>query len=165
MPSLASIAEICGPPPWTTTGRMPAGLQAHPWREDRLLVAVPTDADHPAPDAFKPSDIDETRLLMLEDGHCLTEHALAACNRPDLRAEAQMLGTSLHTVVQMVDNGLGMTMLPEMALNAGILEHTRVEARPLDAPHASRQVALVWRRASPRERDFRLLAGLLAESH
>ena len=51
--------------------------------------------------------IDENRLLLLEDGHCLKDHALSACNRPELRAEATMMGTSLHTLVQMVDNGLG----------------------------------------------------------
>lgn len=138
-------------------------VTAEPLFEDRLFVAFSAHDARVAPTSFKPDDIDEAELLMLEDGHCLTEHALAACNRPELRGEAQMLGTSLHTVVQMVDNGLGVTMLPEMALKAGILEHTRVAARPLDAPYASRQVALVWRRASPRERDFRLLAALLAE--
>ena len=63
----------------------------------------------------------------------------------------------------MVDNGLGVTMLPEMAVDAGILEHTHVTARPLDSENAARHVALVWRRASPRERDFRLLAEVLAE--
>jgi LysR family hydrogen peroxide-inducible transcriptional activator len=62
----------------------------------------------------------------------------------------------------MVDNGLGVTMLPEIAIDAGILEHTSVTARPLDAENASRQIALVWRKASPRARDFRLLAGVLA---
>jgi LysR family hydrogen peroxide-inducible transcriptional activator len=67
---------------------------------------------------------------LLEDGHCLKEHALAACNRPELRASATMIGTSLHTLVQMVDNGLGLTMLPEMALDAGILNGTNVVARP-----------------------------------
>lgn len=137
-------------------------VTAAPLFDDPLFVAFPPGGADP-PSAFKPSDIDETRLLMLEDGHCLTEHALAACNRPELRTEARMLGTSLHTMVQMVDNGLGLTMLPEMALRSGILEHSRVAARPLDAPHASRRIALVWRRASPRERDFRLLAELLAE--
>ena len=50
--------------------------------------------------------IDEDRLLLLEDGHCLKDHALSACNRPELRAHAAMMGTSLHTLVQMVDNGL-----------------------------------------------------------
>jgi len=134
--------------------------------EDRLFVAyLPGDmADGEASGAIPPDAIDETRLLLLEDGHCLKDHALAACNRPELRAEATMLGTSLHTIVQMVDNGLGMTMLPEMAIEAGILDHTRIEARPLDAANALRRIALVWRRASPRERDFQLLAAALADT-
>src|SRR3546814_1302935 len=75
--------------------------------------------------SISPDQIDERRLLLLEDGHCLKDHALAACNRPELRAEATMMGTSLHTIVQMVDNGLGVTMLPQMAIDAGILDHTR----------------------------------------
>lgn len=75
-----------------------------------------------------------------------------------------MLGTSLHTIVQMVDNGLGVTMLPEMAVKAGILDHTGIEARPLASPDAVRRIALVWRRASPREADFRLLADTLAKA-
>lgn len=131
--------------------------------DDRLFVAFRDGEMDPTP-AIHPDAIDETRLLMLEDGHCLKDHALAACNRPELRAEATMLGTSLHTMVQMVDNGLGVTMLPEMAVDAGILEHTSVTARPLDAANASRHIALVWRKASPRERDFRLLADVLAQA-
>lgn len=129
--------------------------------DDRLFVAFPPDGKEP-PAAIPVADIDETRLLLLEDGHCLKDHALAACNRPEIRAEATMLGTSLHTVVQMVDNGLGITILPEMAIDAGILEHTSLVARPLAAAEAVRHVALVWRRASPRESDFRLLADVLA---
>lgn len=139
-------------------------VTAAPLFEDRLFVAFPGEDDAAAPPALKPGDIDETRLLMLEDGHCLTDHALAACARPEMRGSARMLGTSLHTMVQMVDNGLGVTMLPEMALAAGILGGTSVGVRPLDAPHATRTVALVWRRGSPRERDFRLLAALFAEA-
>lgn len=132
--------------------------------EDRLFVAVPEDDDEgPAP-RIAPDAIDPDRLLLLEDGHCLRDHALAACNRPELRAQATMLGTSLHTLVQMVDNGLGVTMLPEMALQAGILDHTNVIARPLAAEHASRQIALLWRKGSPREKDFRLLAELLRKA-
>jgi LysR family hydrogen peroxide-inducible transcriptional activator len=128
--------------------------------DDRLFVAFREGEMEPT-GAIHPNAIDETRLLMLEDGHCLKDHALAACNRPEMRAEATMLGTSLHTMVQMVDNGLGVTMLPEMAVDAGILEHTSVKARPLDSDNASRNIALVWRKASPRERDFRLLAEVL----
>ncbi len=132
--------------------------------DDRLFVAFP-DGEYADPQAvISADDIDETRLLLLEDGHCLKEHALAACNRPELRAEATMLGTSLHTIVQMVDNGLGVTILPEMALKAGILDHTSVLARQLQADHPVRTIALVWRRASPREKDFELLADVLAEA-
>jgi LysR family transcriptional regulator, hydrogen peroxide-inducible genes activator len=127
--------------------------------EDRLFVAFPRDAS--PPERVHPDAIDPARLLLLEDGHCLKDHALAACNRPELRGEAAMLGTSLHTIVQMVDNGLGVTMLPEMAIEAGILDHTGIAARPLDASHPAREIALVWRRASPREKEFRLLADVL----
>lgn len=139
-------------------------VEAAPLFDDRLFVAFREGEMTPCA-AIKPADIDETRLLMLEDGHCLKDHALAACNRPELRTEATMLGTSLHTMVQMVDNGLGVTMLPEMAVDAGILDHTKVTARPLEADNAARRVALVWRKASPRERDFRLLAEVLAQAH
>ena len=132
--------------------------------DDRLFVAFPDGEYAPCPATIGAPDIDEHRLLLLEDGHCLKDHALSACNRPELRAEATMLGTSLHTVVQMVDNGLGVTLLPEMAIKAGILDNTHVTARPLDADHPMRSIALVWRRASPRERDFQLLAGVLADA-
>ncbi|HAD17041.1 MAG TPA: LysR family transcriptional regulator, partial [Erythrobacter sp.] len=88
--------------------------QAH-IADDELYVAFPKGDPRDPPDVIPPSMIDEGRLLLLEDGHCLKDHALAACNRPELRASATMIGTSLHTLVQMVDNDLGLTMLPKMA--------------------------------------------------
>ena len=126
--------------------------------DDRLYVAMPKDDPRNPPETIAPEMIDEGRLLLLEDGHCLKEHALAACNRPELRASATMIGTSLHTLVQMVDNGLGVTMLPQMAIDAGILHETDVVARPLKAQNPSRQIALIWRKNSPRGDEFRLLA-------
>ena len=125
---------------------------------DALFVAMPADFMANPPDTIDPLLIDADRLLLLEDGHCLKDHALAACNRPELRARATMIGTSLHTLVQMVDNGLGLTMLPEMALDAGILNGTQVVARPLASATANREIALVWRKNSPRSDEFRLLA-------
>src|SRR5688500_6375442 len=108
---------------------------------DALFVAYPK-GEAPSERAVEAAAIDEGRLLLLEDGHCLKDHVLAACNRPELRAAATMMGTSLHTLVQMVDNGLGLTFVPRMAIDAGLLEGTRIEARPLDASHASRRIAL-----------------------
>ncbi|MCJ8157120.1 hydrogen peroxide-inducible genes activator [Sphingomonas sp. LaA6.9] len=138
-------------------------VEAAPLFDDRLFVAFPQNEKQDLPELVSADAIDESRLLLLEDGHCLKDHALAACNRPELRAEAAMLGTSLHTLVQMVDNGLGVTLLPEMALDAGILEGTAIEARPLDAENPARRIALVWRKGSPREKDFQLLAEVLRD--
>jgi len=129
--------------------------------DDALLVAFPPGPAADLPECVPATAIDEDSLLLLEDGHCLKDHALSACNRPELRAEASILGTSLHTLVQMVDNGLGITLIPEMAVEAGILAGTRVVARRLDADHPVRKIALVWRKGSPREKEFRLLADAL----
>jgi len=128
-----------------------------PLFDDPLYVAFPGgEAPHGA--VVDVDTIDENRMLLLEDGHCLKDHALSACNRPELRAHAAMMGTSLHTLVQMVDNGLGLTFVPGMAIDAGILAGTGVDARPLRSEHNYRQIALIWRRSSPRENEFRMLA-------
>jgi LysR family hydrogen peroxide-inducible transcriptional activator len=75
-----------------------------------------------------------------------------------------MLGTSLHTLVQMVDNGLGLTLVPQMAVSAGILDGTGIVTRHLDAVVTSRRIALAWRRGSPRAAEFRLLGDALIEA-
>jgi LysR family hydrogen peroxide-inducible transcriptional activator len=130
--------------------------------EDPLYVAFPK-GEAPRAAEVDPSAIDESRLLLLEDGHCLKDHALSACNRPELRADATMMGTSLHTLVQMVDNGLGQTFVPAMAIESGILEGTGIVARRLRSRHNFRRIALAWRKSSPREEEFGLLAGTLRE--
>jgi len=133
--------------------------------DDPLYVAFPQDDPRDPPAQVSPDMIDGNRLLLLEDGHCLKEHALAACNRAELRTESTITGTSLHTLVQMVDNGLGLTLLPEMAIRGGILANTHITARPIRSPNAHRQIALIWRRNSPRETDFRLMAGILRNAN
>ena len=128
--------------------------------DDPLYVAFPP-GEAPAARSITAAAIDEDRLLLLEDGHCLKDHALSACNRPEIRAHASMMGTSLHTLVQMVENGLGLTFVPGMAIESGILETTSIDARRLDSEHGFRRVALIWRRSSPRESEFQLLAATL----
>lgn len=130
--------------------------------DDQLFVAFPGGETHPK--TVSADMIDEGRLLLLEDGHCLKDHALSACNRPELRAESAMMGTSLHTLVQMVDNGLGVTMLPEMAIDAGILNGTSVTVHALDADNPSRTIALAWRPNSPRAKEFQLLGDVLRKA-
>ncbi len=135
-------------------------VDSAPLFDDRLFVAFPA-GEAPGGSMVDVEAIDENRMLLLEDGHCLKDHALSACNRPELRAHAAMMGTSLHTLVQMVDNGLGVTFIPSMAIEAGILEGTDVDAKPLRSNHGFRRIALIWRRSSPREHEFQLLADAL----
>jgi len=135
-------------------------VDSAPLFDDPLYVAFP-NGEGPRGAGVDVDAIDENRMLLLEDGHCLKDHALSACNRPDLRAHAAMMGTSLHTLVQMVDNGLGLTFIPQMAIEAGILDGTRVDARPLRSDHGFRRIALIWRRSSPREAEFQMLAAAI----
>ena len=135
-------------------------VDSTPLFDDPLFVAYP-HGEAPRAAAIGAADIDENRLLLLEDGHCLKDHALSACNRPELRAHAAMMGTSLHTLVQMVDNGLGVTFVPGMAIEAGILQGTGVDAKPLRSDHPYRRIALIWRRSSPREGEFQMLSQTL----
>jgi LysR family hydrogen peroxide-inducible transcriptional activator len=114
--------------------------------------------DHPLAGAASvgPEQLRNENLLLLQDGHCLRQHALAACS---LRARPQVdafEATSLHTIVQMVDNGLGTTLLPKLALDAGIAKGTSLVCRPMKGA-ASRTIGLAWRRGTARRAEFRLL--------
>lgn len=129
--------------------------------DDRLLLAA-ARADTPLAVPVPADAIPVERLLLLEDGHCLTDHALTACDRGGHRASSPMLFSSVHTLVQMVDQGLGVTLIPEMAVRAGILTGTSVRAFPMRNPDACRRITLVWRRESARAREYRLLAKSIA---
>jgi LysR family hydrogen peroxide-inducible transcriptional activator len=109
--------------------------------------------------------IDTGDLLLLEEGHCLRDHAIAACGPRRGTWESRVEATSLTTLIQMVEGGLGVTLLPRITLDAGILNGTRLVARPFSPPTPSRTVALVARRSSPRRRDADLLADFFIEQH
>src|SRR5690606_14890020 len=100
----------------------------------------------------------EANLLLLRDGHCLREHALAACRLAD-RGQIDAFGaTSLYTLVQMVENGLGVTLMPQVALDSGILRGTRLTVLEVDDDSPPRRISLVWRRGTARRGEFELLA-------
>jgi 2-dehydropantoate 2-reductase len=127
----------------------------------REVVAVGKAKGIPLPD-----DAAE-RLLLLEEGHCLREQALAVCGLlVGEKGEAQdgYAATSLHTLVQMVAGGLGVTLLPRIAVEAGVTEGTGLITRPLAAAGAWRTLGLAWRPNAPRAADYRALAPHLAET-
>jgi LysR family hydrogen peroxide-inducible transcriptional activator len=105
--------------------------------------------------------LDAADMVLLEEGHCLRDHVIAACDRRRGGGGASVEATSLTTLIQMVAGGLGVTLLPRITLDAGILAGTHLLARPLAAPAPSRTLALVARRTSPRRRDTDVLADFL----
>src|SRR6185503_14209705 len=109
--------------------------------------------------------IDTADMLLLEEGHCLRDHAIAACGPRRGAWESPVEATSLTTLIQMVEGGLGVTLLPAITLDAGILKGTRLVARPFSPPAPSRTLALVTRRRSSRRRDADLLAEFFLEQH
>ena len=102
------------------------------------------------------------RLLLLEEGHCLRGHALDVCEMGDTIARAQFEASSLHTLVQMVAAGIGVTLVPRLAVDARIARGTGISLSRLAVP-ASRRIGLAWRRTSLRAEEFRLLADTLRE--
>ena len=102
------------------------------------------------------------RLLLLEEGHCLRGHALDVCEMGDTSARAQFEASSLHTLVQMVAAGIGVTLVPRLAADARIAQGTGISLSRLAMP-ASRRIGLTWRRTSLRAEEFRLLADTLRE--
>jgi LysR family hydrogen peroxide-inducible transcriptional activator len=103
-------------------------------------------------------NIDSNDVMLLEEGHCLRDHAIAACGARRDISEPRIEATSLLTLIQMVEGGLGVTLLPEITLKAGILKGSRLIARPFSAPAPSRTLALVARSTSPHRRDADLIA-------
>lgn len=129
---------------------------------DKFFVVCPSSHPFAARAFVRGSDLADEELLLLEDGHCMRDHALAACSL-DARRAGGFHGTSLHTLVQMVANGLGLTFAPEMALEAGLLRGLDLAAVPLEQGAPARRIALVCRPTSSRKALLRGLGASLRE--
>ncbi|MCQ8184070.1 hydrogen peroxide-inducible genes activator [Parvularcula maris] len=132
--------------------------------EDPFLLV--TRDDHPLAEreAVKTEELLGRQLLLLEDGHCLRDHALSACSLPK-RLSSSFAATSLFTLVQMVKSGLGITLLPKMAIDQGLAEGLAV--RPLEDPDGGtpkRDIGLAWRGSSRRAEEAEALAPVLKEA-
>jgi LysR family hydrogen peroxide-inducible transcriptional activator len=106
--------------------------------------------------------LDVSDVILLEEGHCLREHAIAACGAARESGTRHIEATSLPTLLQMVEGGLGVTLLPEIAIKAGILNGTSLIARPFSTRIPARTLALAARRSSASGRDLELLAEVLS---
>jgi LysR family hydrogen peroxide-inducible transcriptional activator len=140
------------------------GIETAEIGQDELLAAAP--ANHPmmAGKSVSPEALCSAELILLEDGHCLRDQALSACGadapRPGAAEEDGFAATSLATLVQMVGSGLGVSLIPAMAVAAGLTDDAPVSVRPLTGG-ANRQVAVAWRAGSSRGAEAKLLAETL----
>lgn len=127
--------------------------------EDFVLVRPADEATRPVPDAKM---LREMRLLLLEEGHCFRDQALAFCNLSASASREMMEGSSLATLVQMVGAGIGVTLVPEMAL-AVETRSADVALQRLRAPCPSRTIGMVWRKSSPLAAQLRDVAGIVRQ--
>ncbi len=133
-------------------------LAVRPLFRDEFWFVARQDDPHAKSKEVLVRDLEPGSVVLLEEGHCLRDHAIAACGTRGAKAKAMVEATSLHTLIQMVEGGLGVTLLPELTLKAGILNGTQLIARPFAAQVPARTVALVARPTAARAADVGLLA-------
>jgi len=124
--------------------------------KDRFRLAARAGTKLVDPKHFRFNRLQGESVLLLEDGHCLRDHALSACRIRSLERVSPFAATSLQTLLQMVDSDLGVTFIPEMAEGSALLRGTQVRTYPL-AEDSYREIGLVWRKGGGRDREFREL--------
>lgn len=124
---------------------------------DPFLLAMPRRHPLAKLKAVSTADLKDQKLLTLRDGHCLRDQVLSACGLR-VSGDEQHAATSLHTLVQMVDNGLGLTLVPQLAVKAGLLQGTGLVTRPVVMGQGYRDIALLWRKGAARGPELQLLA-------
>jgi LysR family hydrogen peroxide-inducible transcriptional activator len=147
-------------------GELDVVLMALPWEmqrveelplfRDAFCLACHEDTKHVEPENYRFSRLDSDSILLLEDGHCLRDHALAACKIRNTQKVSRFSASSLLTLIEMVDADLGVTFLPEMARGSSLLRNTKVRLYAM-GEQSYREIGLVWRKGSRRIDEFRLL--------
>ena len=155
-----------------TGGDLDVLLLALPWQmrgvdtevlfNDRFCLATRKGTTRVDPENYRFDRLAADSILLLEDGHCLRDHALAACRIRSTQKVQPFAASSLLTLVEMVDADMGISFLPEMAAGSALLRNTQVEMHPL-SDRSHRKIGLAWRKGSNRVEEFRLLGSFLKE--
>ena len=137
------------------------GLSTKPLFSDRFFMAMADDERNILMSPLTEDQVDVEQLLLLEEGHCLRDQALAVCSTAGKRRLVSFGATSMTTLLQMVANGMGMTLIPEIAIATEAARNS-IRIVPFVAPEPAREIGLIWRRSSPRERDMEALAAAIS---
>ncbi|MFT4768395.1 MAG: LysR family hydrogen peroxide-inducible transcriptional activator [Glaciecola sp.] len=141
------------------------GVESMHLFDDPFFLASPLDHPLAAQTNLDTSSLQGQELLLLEDGHCLRDHALEACKLRGSEYKVPYQATSLTTVVQMVASGVGVTLVPGMAVTAGALATQDVVVTPFADASVKRGIGLMWRKKTPRQTEFRLLGDYIIDRH
>ncbi len=130
--------------------------------EDGFVAAFP--AGQAPAQKITTNQLDDTNLMLLEEGHCLRDHALDACQLVGNQARRELSGTSLPTILQMVASGHGSTLLPQMAIDAGLTHNTNVDVVEFKDINPTRTIGLIWRKTNPRAETFKALGEVIKQA-
>lgn len=130
--------------------------------KDKFCLAARLGTGSVDPENYRFNRLQSESILLLEDGHCMRDHALAACRVRNTEKVSRFSASSLLTLVEMVDADLGITFLPEIARGSSLLKNTRVRMYPLN-DNSFRTIGLVWRKGSARREEFELLGNFIRE--
>ena len=128
---------------------------------DPFWFACNAEHDYASRKLLSTDDLRDCKLLLLEDGHCLREHAIDACAIADRSAHASFDGTSLFTLTQMARSGLGATLLPDMAVKNGLAKAAGLVTVPFKKPQPERRIGVAWRKGSGRGEEARAIADVV----
>lgn len=142
-----------------------AGCTTETLFSDPFLVALPRDHALAAHASLSMAQLEGQPMLLLDEGHCLREQALPVCDASGARELRGFRASSLGTLVQMVASGLGLTLIPELAVPLESRASEGLVVRALDAGGPARTIVLAWRTSSAREQEYRLLARSIAEAY
>src|SRR5262249_37522707 len=131
--------------------------------DDRFILATKASARNKKLRHASAEMLSEERLLLLEEGHCLRDQALSYCHMLTPEARESFGASSLATIVQMVANGYGITLLPEMSVASEVHQRNDIRFVHFPAPEPKREIGLAWRKTSPRKADFHAFATLLKD--
>jgi len=140
-----------------------ADLETMPLFDDPFLLAVPAGDARSRTRRITSRDLDQDRLILLEEGHCLRDQALTFCANNRRGGSIGLGATSLATVMQMVANGYGVTLVPQVAVDVEVRDD-RVKLLRFVPPQPGRTIGLAWRRTSPRKSDFVALGQIVTEA-
>ncbi len=140
-------------------------LSSRSFAEEPFWVALPKSHPLARFEQLKPEQLPIGELLLLAEGHCMREHALSACQLPVSAQRKSVQATSLYTLIEMVASGLGITLIPQMAINSDMVRHAEIELRPLQGEQqAQREIGLVWRPSFRRTSALEQLANSFTEA-